>query len=209
MHIHIFLYNYPVWCSVHPQLQSQPSYGDAKNADRVRPLHSWGWLQLIRGPTPCASKIKGNKRNTTETNMSSWHCRDKHKYLGSILSPGTLFIMLLWTIWNYRRNSRHIGGRCVCDKNKQVLQFTCHADLVVVSSLLDELVDYLLSLLITFLLQVSDECVQVARTVVRLYNRLMSLNNTSNACKRTPTYNCIKGNKDTCTNTNQSCNLTF
>lgn len=65
------------------------------------------------------------------------------------------------------------------------MQFTCHAHLVVVSSLLDELVDYFLCLLVTFLLQVSDECVQVAWTVICLYNKLVSLNDTSNACKCT------------------------
>lgn len=65
------------------------------------------------------------------------------------------------------------------------MQFTCHTHLVVVSPLLDELVDYFLGLSVTFLLQVSDECVQMAWTVIRLYNRLMGLNNTSNTCKQT------------------------
>lgn len=59
--------------------------------------------------------------------------------------------------------------------------------LVVVSSLLDKLVDYFLSLTVTLLLQVTDERVQVAWTVVRLYDGLMSLNNTSYPCKHKPT----------------------
>lgn len=56
-----------------------------------------------------------------------------------------------------------------------------------VSSLLDELVNYFLSLFVTFLLQVSDERVQMSRTVVSLHYRLMSLNDPSNACKHTKT----------------------
>ncbi len=62
------------------------------------------------------------------------------------------------------------------------------AHLVVVSPLLDELVDYFLGLLVTFLLQVSDERVQMARTVIRLHYRLMGLNDTSNTCKHTATH---------------------
>lgn len=67
------------------------------------------------------------------------------------------------------------------------MQLRCHTHLVVVSSLLDELVDYFLGLLVTLLLQVSDECVQMARTVIRLYNHQMSLNDKSNTCKHTRT----------------------
>lgn len=65
------------------------------------------------------------------------------------------------------------------------MPFTCNAHLAVVSSLLDELVDYFLCLSVTFQLQVSDECVQVAWTVICLYNRLVCFNDTCNACKRT------------------------
>lgn len=65
------------------------------------------------------------------------------------------------------------------------MQLRCHAHLVVVSSLLDEPVDYFLSLSVTFLLQVSDECVQMSWTVIRLYNYLMSLNDASNTCEHT------------------------
>lgn len=68
------------------------------------------------------------------------------------------------------------------------MQFRCQAHLVVVSSLLDELVDYFLGLLVTFLLQVSNERVQMAGTVIRLYYRLMGLNDTSDTYKHTPTH---------------------
>lgn len=54
-----------------------------------------------------------------------------------------------------------------------------------VSSLLDELINYFLCLLVAFLLQLSDECVQMSWTVICLYNRLMSLNDASDACKHT------------------------
>lgn len=57
------------------------------------------------------------------------------------------------------------------------------AHLVVVTSLLNELVHYLLCLLVTFLLQVSDERVQVAGAVIRLHDRLMRLNDTSDTCR--------------------------
>lgn len=56
-----------------------------------------------------------------------------------------------------------------------------------VSSLLDKLVDDLLSLTVTLLLQVTDERVQVAWTVVRLHDRLVSLDDTSDPCKHIPT----------------------
>lgn len=102
----------------------------------------------------------------------------QHKYLGSILSAGRLFIMLLWTIWNYKKDTSSQWVHLHSKNNHAV-----HAHLVVVSSLLDELVDYFLCLLVTFLLQVSDECVQMAWTVICLYNRLMSLNNPSYTCK--------------------------
>lgn len=87
------------------------------------------------------------------------------------------------------------------------MQFGCHAHLVVVSSLLDELVDYFLGLLVTFLLQVSDECVQMAWTVIRLYYRLMSLNYTGNTCKHTSSHKSI-AHKHTHTEY-QGCFLTF
>lgn len=67
------------------------------------------------------------------------------------------------------------------------MQFRCHAHLVVVSSLLDELVNYFLGLLVTFLLQVSDKCVEMAWTIIRFYYGLMSLNYTSDTCKCIPT----------------------
>lgn len=57
-----------------------------------------------------------------------------------------------------------------------------------VSSLLDEPVDYFLGLAITFLLQVSDERVQMAWTVVRLYYWLMGLHNASDTCERKPAH---------------------
>jgi len=69
----------------------------------------------------------------------------------------------------------------------QVCSETCHAHLVVVSSLLDELVDYFLGLLVTLLLQVSDKCVEMPRAIIRLYYGLVSLNYTSNTCQHTPT----------------------
>lgn len=82
------------------------------------------------------------------------------------------------------------GLQCVqvCSKNNPIMKLSRHAHFVLVSSLLDELVHYFLRLSVTFLLQVSYECVQVARTVIRLYNRLMSLDDASNTCKHTPTH---------------------
>ncbi len=44
-------------------------------------------------------------------------------------------------------------------KNNHSVLFRCYAYLVVVSPLLNELVNYFLGLFVTFLLQVSDECV--------------------------------------------------
>ena len=58
------------------------------------------------------------------------------------------------------------------------------AHLAVVVPLLDELVHYLLSLSVTLLLQVCDEGVQMTWTVVRLYDGLVRLHHTSNACKQ-------------------------
>lgn len=95
-----------------------------------------------------------------------------------------LFIMLLWTTWNYRTDSGSQGGQGMQEKQP------CrphHAHLVVVTSLLNELVHYFLCLLVTFLLQVSDECVQMARPVIRLYDRLMGLNDTSNTWRHKAT----------------------
>lgn len=86
--------------------------------------------------------------------------------------------MLLWTIWNYKRDTSSKWVQLHSKKNQAV-----HAHLVLVPSLFDELVNYFLCLLVTFLLQVSDECVQMAWTVICLYNRLMSLNNPSYTCK--------------------------
>lgn len=62
-----------------------------------------------------------------------------------------------------------------------------HAHLVLVTSLLNELIHYFLCLLVTFLLQVSDECVQMAGPVIRLYDRLMGLNDTSNTWRHKAT----------------------
>lgn len=67
------------------------------------------------------------------------------------------------------------------------MQHRRRSNLVVVSSLLDELIDYFLGLFVTFLLQVSDECVQMTRTVIGFHYRLMSLNHTSDAWKQTLT----------------------
>lgn len=67
------------------------------------------------------------------------------------------------------------------------MQLRCHAYLVVVSSLLDELVDYFLSLSVTFLLQMSDQSIQMSWTVIRLNNYLMSLNDAGNTCEQTKT----------------------
>ena len=49
-----------------------------------------------------------------------------------------------------------------------------------VVSLLDELVDNLLSLAVTLLLQVNDQGVQVAWTIVRLHNGLVALHDAGN-----------------------------
>lgn len=68
-----------------------------------------------------------------------------------------------------------------------MMQLRWHPDLVLISSLLDELVDYFLGLFVTFLLQVSDECVQMTWTVIGFYYWLMSLDYTSDACKHTAT----------------------
>lgn len=65
-------------------------------------------------------------------------------------------------------------------------QAECNTNLVVVSSLLDECIYYFLSLLVAFLLQVSDECVQIPRSIICLHNRLVCLNDESNACKYKP-----------------------
>lgn len=59
----------------------------------------------------------------------------------------------------------------------------CNPYLVVVSSLLDELVDYFLGLSVTFLLQVSDESVQMTRAVIRLHYGLMGLHDTGDTCR--------------------------
>lgn len=60
----------------------------------------------------------------------------------------------------------------------------CRADLVVVTPLLDEAVHYLLGLLVTFLLQVGDERVQMSGPIVRLHYRLMRLDDTSDTWTR-------------------------
>lgn len=62
-----------------------------------------------------------------------------------------------------------------------------HAHLVVVTSLLNELVHYFLCLLVTFLLQVSDERVQMAGAVIGLYDRLMGLDHTSDTWRHKAT----------------------
>lgn len=76
--------------------------------------------------------------------------------------------------------------RAARHRNNHMMLLRRHSYLVVVSSLLDELVDYFLGLFVTFLLQVSNECVKMTWTVICFYYRLMSLNDTSNACKHTP-----------------------
>lgn len=53
--------------------------------------------------------------------------------------------------------------------------------LVAVISLLDELVDDLLRLAVTLLLQVDDQGVEVARAVVRLHDGLVGLHHTGDA----------------------------
>lgn len=69
------------------------------------------------------------------------------------------------------------------EETQDKLLIKCQPHLVEVFSLLHEFVNYFLGLTITLLLQVSDECVQVAWTVIRLYDRLVRLNDTSDACK--------------------------
>lgn len=62
----------------------------------------------------------------------------------------------------------------------------CNTHLVVVSSLLDECINYFLRLLVAFLLQVSDECVQIPGSIICLHNGLMRLNDESDACEYNP-----------------------
>lgn len=69
-------------------------------------------------------------------------------------------------------NKREGGGASICNTY-----------LVVVSSLLDECINYFLRLLVAFLLQVSDECVQISRSIICLHNGLVGLDDESNACK--------------------------
>lgn len=89
-------------------------------------------------------------------------------------------------------------------ENTPITPFRGHAHLVVVSSLLDELVDYFLSLSVTFLLQVSDECVQMAWTIIRLHYGLMSLNHTGNTCKHTFKHERSPGNTHTHTQSHRA-----
>lgn len=105
--------------------------------------------------------------------------------------------MLLWTIWNWRSIKVHSVYRYAV---KIIMQLWCHTHLVVVSSLLDEFVDYFLGLLVTLLLQVSDERVQMARTIICLYNHQMSLDDKSNTCKHTRTCQLsrLQANKGKC-----------
>lgn len=58
-----------------------------------------------------------------------------------------------------------------------------HTDLVVVTSLLNELVHYFVRLLVTLLLQVGDECVQVAGAIICLHYRLMRLDDPGDTCR--------------------------
>jgi len=168
-----------VWCSEHLPLQSRPGCAGVGSAGRAPPSRSSGWLLPAQGPVPCLWKTLDINANTSEPNTKGNAATDAH--LGSILSPWhALHHAALDNLKLEDRFKVSVGLDMQC---KQPCDAADVSHLVVVSSLLDELVDYFLGLTVTFLLQVSNEYVQMARTVVCLYYRLMSLYNTSDTWK--------------------------
>lgn len=109
---------YPVWCSEHPRPQSLRGCDGVRSASKARPLHSSGLLLWVQGPAPCPQEILDLAEG-----QGGGHTH-RHTYRGSIFSAGMLFIMLLWTTWNYRTDSGPQGVH-VCKKKAAVPPTPC------------------------------------------------------------------------------------